>query len=154
MLRKFPLIFRFFNSRKLIFPHGFAKYNYLSNKLLQTNTLHVTKRFLNQNEKSVFLREFIAIHNNTGIKHCWKCNSEIDFRSPRCDNKECGVIQEPLSEDLSYFEVLRVNEDRDFTPTFDINLNRLRSSFLKLQQRFHPDSYGFKDSSLLDKNIL
>lgn len=111
MLRKSPLIFRFFNSRKLTDPRRVVKFNNLSNRRLQTSALNVTKRFLNQNEKAVLLRGFIANHNVDVERRCWKCDSGIDYRSLRCRNNECGVIQKPLSED-NYFDVLRANADQ------------------------------------------
>ncbi|RIA96340.1 hypothetical protein C1645_707999 [Glomus cerebriforme] len=80
-------------------------------------------------------------------RHCWKCESEIDYLSIHCDRKDCGVIQNVFPNDVTYFEILGVGKkiNEKLQPTYDIDSGQLRKNFLLLQQRVHPDSYSTKE---------
>ncbi|CAG8499595.1 2852_t:CDS:2 [Ambispora leptoticha] len=85
---------------------------------------------------------------STQRRHCWKCDSEIDYSSLLCNREECGAIQQGLPNDVTYFDLLGMGVSRQGDKkkfSYDIDLSQLRRNFLSLQQRIHPDSYSQKD---------
>ncbi|CAG8672240.1 5695_t:CDS:1, partial [Acaulospora morrowiae] len=102
----------FFNSKSHIIPYRIVDFRL--DKLLQTKT-----RVPGISRKDGFLypieRMRGLVTNHRSQKKCWKCNSEINYLSLSCINKECGVIQKPLPNDVTYFELLRMHED-NFDP--------------------------------------
>ncbi|CAG8465229.1 4204_t:CDS:2 [Ambispora gerdemannii] len=84
---------------------------------------------------------------STQKRHCWKCDSEIDYSSLYCNRDGCGVVQPGLPNDVTYFDlfgmgVSGLGDKRRFS--YDIDLSQLRRNFLSFQQRMHPDSYSRK----------
>ncbi|KAL1924822.1 uncharacterized protein VTP21DRAFT_4476 [Calcarisporiella thermophila] len=77
------------------------------------------------------------------LKICWKCEKELGYTLLHCD--ECGKIQ-PVPGEMNYFEALGVGEGENRSiATFDLNARNLRSTFLTIQQKVHPDSYAQKE---------
>ncbi len=68
---------------------------------------------------------------------CWECNRAIEPAVDACP--ACGAVQ-PLSPDLSYFDVLGVRQQ------FEVDLVALERSFKDLSRRFHPDRFATADA--------
>ncbi len=62
---------------------------------------------------------------------CWNCENKINPGVFLCE--KCNKIQPP--QDIDEFQLLGINRE------FDINLEELENSYLRLQQLFHPDKY-------------
>nr|CAG8452322.1 13204_t:CDS:2 [Entrophospora candida] len=79
-------------------------------KILQLNYQYLYDGF--KNLKLVWELEYNHNHissNSSEVKrHCWKCGSEIDYKSLHCERKDCGVIQKALPANINYFEMLNV----------------------------------------------
>ncbi|CAJ0841759.1 2677_t:CDS:2 [Entrophospora sp. SA101] len=79
-------------------------------KILQLNYQDLYDGF--KNLKLVWELEYNHNHissNSSEVKrHCWKCGSEIDYKSLHCERKDCGVIQKALPANINYFEMLNV----------------------------------------------
>ncbi|KAI8058194.1 HSCB C-terminal oligomerization domain-containing protein [Syncephalis plumigaleata] len=86
---------------------------------------------------------------------CWQCGNTISHRrgddnqkapvnatavTTHCTN--CEAVQ-PVPPNSTYFDILPISYGN--TPTFDIDTNQLRRTFLMIQQRVHPDAYARKD---------
>nr|CAG8523682.1 13108_t:CDS:2 [Entrophospora candida] len=115
-------------------------------KILQLNYQYLCDGF--KNLKLVWELEYnhnhISSNSSKDKKHCWKCGSQIDYKSLHCERKDCGVIQKALPADINYFEMLNI-VDKSKPIIFDIDESKLKRNFLLLQQQVHPDSYGNKD---------
>ena len=70
---------------------------------------------------------------------CWNCENVIPPDHFFC--QKCNKIQPPKQVDE--FKLMGISE------TFDLDLDELEKSYLKLQQLFHPDKY----SQLSDQEI-
>ncbi|CAH1764064.1 2_t:CDS:2 [Entrophospora sp. SA101] len=115
-------------------------------KILQLNYQYLCDGF--KNLKLVWELEYnhnhISSNSSKDKRHCWKCGSQIDYKSLHCERKDCGVIQKALPADINYFEMLNI-VDKSKPIIFDIDESKLKRNFLLLQQQVHPDSYGNKD---------
>ncbi|PVU87782.1 hypothetical protein BB559_005887 [Furculomyces boomerangus] len=76
-----------------------------------------------------------------GHKRCWQCKSELLLKDLICENGECHVIQ-PIDSKTNYFDALAGGNT-----SFDIDLRKVRSTFIKLQQQVHPDTYSKKSQA-------
>ena len=80
---------------------------------------------------------------------CWNCQETIPSNFLVC--KKCDKIQPP--KQLNEFKLMGVSEK------FDLDLEELENTYLKLQQVFHPDKYSqlsdteIKYSTLLSSMI-
>ena len=70
---------------------------------------------------------------------CWNCQHKINSNAFLCT--KCKKIQPP--KDINEFELFGIDRE------FDLDLDKLESSYLKLQQLFHPDKF----SNLSEKEI-
>ena len=65
-----------------------------------------------QNNIYFYSRKSLLLRYNHDVpevrRHCWKCDSEIDYLSIHCDRKDCGVIQNVFPDNVNYFEILGV----------------------------------------------
>ncbi|KAH8549974.1 Co-chaperone HscB, C-terminal oligomerization domain-containing protein [Umbelopsis sp. PMI_123] len=79
-------------------------------------------------------------------KVCWKCNNIVPQIDLHCSNDDCGVIQN-IPHDMNFFEALEAGLGENAAePAYDVDVKRLRMSFLRKQQQVHPDSYAQKSS--------
>lgn len=77
---------------------------------------------------------------------CWKCNHVVPQIDMHCSNDDCGVIQS-IPKDINFFETLEAGLGENAAePIYDIDVRKLRMSFLRKQQQVHPDSYAQKSS--------
>jgi len=63
---------------------------------------------------------------------CWNCNKSVSSSDAICNN--CGKIQPPNSKD----DFKLMGMDRNF----NLDLDKLETSYLNLQQLFHPDKFS------------
>jgi hypothetical protein len=84
-------------------------------------SLFITYNIPRNNIQNIFSNSILRTRQNNGYlllrynhdmpkvdRHCWKCNSEIDYLSIHCNRKDCGVIQNVFPNDVTYFEILGV----------------------------------------------
>ncbi|KAG2186946.1 hypothetical protein INT44_003174 [Umbelopsis vinacea] len=97
---------------------------------------------------SVMLKRLISTTQPQSHEHkvCWKCNHIVPQIDLHCSNDDCGVIQS-TPQDINFFEALEAGLGENAAdPIYDVDVKRLRMSFLRKQQRVHPDSYAQKSS--------
>ncbi len=96
-----------FNGR--ILPKNKQIQNVFSNSLLR-NLLKQNNNIYSKNKFSSlkYYHDMPKIH-----RHCWKCDSEVDYLSIHCKREDCGVIQNVFPDNVTYFEVLGVGNEID-----------------------------------------
>ena len=81
-------------------------------------------------------------NRNVGSKAtCWKCEKaiELDDRRTYSERYFCPCEQKvvlPLGDYQNYFSIF------DFLPTFNIDISKLKRTYLRLQYKFHPDRFS------------